>query len=238
MIRIKMRLSRRLEAIYQRLQPNGVLADIGTDHGLLPIKYVCSGLGKVAYAGDIAPEPLERARSNIDRYQLSSQVFPVLSNGLQEIPKDADSIVIAGMGVDNVIAILSAVESRWSSWKQLIIQVNSKEYDLRIFLNQSGFRIIHEVCVYDRGKYYVIIDALFTGAANGYEKLHCLLGPYLMSHPSSTYLAYLKTHLERYRSILAATTNDDVEERVQMIAAYLERSENDEKFKQYRPEIL
>ena len=75
------------------------LADIGTDHGYIPIFAMNNGLCKKAIACDINKGPLLSAKENIELYNLSDKIETRLSNGLLSLsPMEADTIVIAVMG--------------------------------------------------------------------------------------------------------------------------------------------
>ncbi len=60
------KLSIRLQAVADFVTPGSVVADIGTDHGFLPIYLVEKGICPRAVAMDIRQGPLERAREHID----------------------------------------------------------------------------------------------------------------------------------------------------------------------------
>lgn len=85
------------------------LADIGTDHGYLPIWLAKTGRVIHAVAADLRPGPLERAKENVRKYQVEDIVELRLSDGLQAfLPEEADFIVIAGMGGEVIASILGA----------------------------------------------------------------------------------------------------------------------------------
>ena len=89
--------------------PQGVrLADIGTDHGHLPIWLMLQGRIQSAIAADLRPGPLSRARENARRYGVTGIDFR-LCDGLSAIrAEECDAVVIAGMGGENIAAILAA----------------------------------------------------------------------------------------------------------------------------------
>ena len=88
--------------------PQGVrLADIGTDHGHLPIWLMLQGRIQSAIAADLRPGPLSRARENARRYGVTGIDFR-LCDGLSAIrAEECDAVVIAGMGGENIAAILA-----------------------------------------------------------------------------------------------------------------------------------
>ena len=95
----KVRLSSRLERIASMVKDNAVLADIGTDHGFIPVKLVDEGRIQKAIACDLRSGPLERARAHIREYGLENQIETRLSDGLCEIVAgEVDTVLIAGMG--------------------------------------------------------------------------------------------------------------------------------------------
>ena len=74
-------------------------ADIGTDHGYLPVWLLQNGIAETAIAADIHAGPLANARQSTHAYDLTERFRFVLADGLQfPDAKDADVITIAGMG--------------------------------------------------------------------------------------------------------------------------------------------
>ena len=59
-----MLLSKRLQKIADYVQPDNRVADVGTDHGYIPVWLVRSGVCESVIASDIRNEPLKRAMEN------------------------------------------------------------------------------------------------------------------------------------------------------------------------------
>ena len=98
------------------------LADIGTDHGYLPIALCQSGKIPSALACDINPLPLRSAEENIARFGLSKKIQTRLSDGLKEVsPDEADDVVIAGMGGELIRDILTAAPWVKDGEKHLVL---------------------------------------------------------------------------------------------------------------------
>ena len=92
-------LTPRLQLIYDIIPQCNTVADIGTDHGYIPISAVSKGICKYALAMDVNQGPLDAARKNTVKYGVADKVETRLSNGLENLQKgEADVIVIAGMG--------------------------------------------------------------------------------------------------------------------------------------------
>jgi len=86
-------LSARLEAIVQSLRPCRLLADVGADHGLLPIAAVLRGVATNAIASDLREAPLRLAQRNIELAQLESRVTPARGDGLAELADRGVAVV-------------------------------------------------------------------------------------------------------------------------------------------------
>lgn len=107
-----MKLSKRMQAVAAMVSPGNVLADIGTDHGYVPIALVQEHVIPRAIAMDINEGPLERATAHIREYHLESLIETRRSNGVEMLREgEADSILIAGMGGELIIGILTAGEA-------------------------------------------------------------------------------------------------------------------------------
>jgi len=152
-------LSPRLEAVLSFVEGR-VLADIGTDHGYLPIVACLAEKIEYAIACDANAGPLERAAENILRYGLDDRIQARLGFGLRPImPKEADCLVIAGMGGMNIIEILKDQESLLSlhSMKRLIIQPQRDIIKVRHTLDEMGFSFVDEVSVREKHRFYSVI---------------------------------------------------------------------------------
>lgn len=148
-------MMKRLEALIEWVK-GPVIADIGTDHGIVPIEAVKRNRAEKAYACDIAEGPLERAEKAIEQTGMTGRVIPVLCDGIEGVPKDADQFIIAGMGAETIIHIL---EDGDIGDERLLLSPHSHEELLRRYLSDNGFMIIRERRIADRGHFYPIIDA-------------------------------------------------------------------------------
>lgn len=192
----------RLDALVSMLAADLILADIGTDHGYVPIRYIQKhNYISRAYACDIAEGPLKSASRNIADAKLESVIFPVLSKGLAAVPDDATGIVIAGMGLENARQILLDCKHRWPQFKQIVIQINKNVDALRKFLSTEGFRFEQEICVLDKGKYYQICSVIYDGISNRYSSCELFLGPILSKQADDEYLMYCHLQVQKIDNI-------------------------------------
>lgn len=149
------RLSKRLTALANMVTDGNRLADIGTDHGYIPI-YLCQ-TGKIpsALAMDIGKGPLQQAQTHIAEYGLSEQIKTRLSDGMASLQSgEADTILIAGMGGGLVMKILSEGAEKLTGKEELILQPQSEIALVREFLRARNFQILDEDMILEDGKYY------------------------------------------------------------------------------------
>lgn len=135
-----MDLSPRLRAIAEQVPAGAKFADIGTDHGYLPVWLLMSGVAASAVAADLREGPLERAKQTAARYCVAEGLRFRLCDGLSGIaPEEVDVAAIAGMGGDTIAAILSAAP--WTRSKTLLLQPMTAQPELRLWLQTHGYAI-------------------------------------------------------------------------------------------------
>ena len=157
-------LGARLAACASYCRKGSSIADIGTDHALLPIYLMQTGTASAAIASDINSEPLSRAKENAERFDMLDRLSLRLGSGLEKIaPGEVDDIVIAGMGGDLISDILAAAEWVKDARYRLILQPMSKPERLRAWLWSNGFEITEETALIDNGRCYSVLLCGYTG---------------------------------------------------------------------------
>lgn len=139
-----MELTPRLRAIAEQVPQGARLADIGTDHGYLPVWLLLAGRVEHAIATDLRPGPLERARQTAKRLQVEEQLDFRLCDGLSAVhPEEADTVAIAGMGGETIASILEAAP--WTKeGTLLLLQPMTGFAELRSWLQGNGYQIQSE----------------------------------------------------------------------------------------------
>lgn len=93
-----MLLSRRLKAVADFVPQDMICADIGSDHGYLPIYLVGERIIPHAIAADIGKGPLESAAANVRKYDLADKIELRLGNGLTVLrSNEVECVTICGM---------------------------------------------------------------------------------------------------------------------------------------------
>ncbi len=161
-------LSSRLQAIAAMVEEGSLLADIGTDHGYLPIRLLEDGKISGAIAADINRGPLLRAKEHVREKGLDDRISLRLSDGfLAVLPGEADVAVIAGMGGPLTIRILENGKETARALKYLVLSPQSEVRLVRRYLLENGYEILDEDMAEDGGKYYTVIKTAYHQGADG-----------------------------------------------------------------------
>ncbi len=153
----ELRLQPRLQAIADLVPAGARLADVGTDHGYLPVRLLLDGQIASAVASDINEAPLLHARRTAEEYGVEERISFRLCAGLDDVRRgEADTLVIAGMGGETIVGILEAADWDWDG-VTLLLQPMTKAPLLRRWLPEHGFRIVSERLVRDKGTIYAIL---------------------------------------------------------------------------------
>ena len=161
---MKLPLSDRLLACAGFVAPGDRVADIGCDHGYLSIHLLTNGIASAVIASDINEGPLQSAVRNSEKFGVRDKISFYLSDGVQNIPRDFDTLVCAGMGADTIMSIIAhAYDANWLADPKyrLILQCQSKRPELRQWLYDKGFRINRETLAKDGKFVYTIMEVVF-----------------------------------------------------------------------------
>ncbi len=152
------KLDRRLFAAALSIDNCKVLADIGSDHGYLPIYMLLTQKINKAVITDINKEPLESSIRNAEKYHIAANCDFRCGSGLEPINvNECDVISICGMGGDTIAGIISKNLSVAHSAKKMVLQPMTNQIMLRKMLINNKFEIIDEKMVRDRHLFYQII---------------------------------------------------------------------------------
>lgn len=144
--------SNRLEKIIELVGSCGTLVDVGCDHAYIDIEMSKRKLASKIIAIDIKDGPLEKARENIEKAKVKN-IKLVKTDGLKGIDVDKDTtIVIAGMGGELIVKILSSAIP--FEYKKMVLLPHTKIEVLRKFLVDNNFTKTKETLVYEDNKWY------------------------------------------------------------------------------------
>ncbi len=157
------KISKRLCQAASLISDGNRLADVGCDHGYVPIYLLQQQKIPRAIAMDIRRGPLERAEEHIRLYHLDEYIETRLSDGVTALKSDeADTILIAGMGGGLVIHILQTGRDVCRQAKELVLQPQSEIERVRRFLWKERYHVDAEEMVKEDGKYYPMMRVHYT----------------------------------------------------------------------------
>ena len=104
MIRLSKRLKTTAEIVLSKKSKK--IIDVGCDHALLDIYLLQNNNDLKIVASDVKEKPLENAKKNISKYSFLNKIEVCLKDGINNIDKEIDTVVISGMGTETIIDIL------------------------------------------------------------------------------------------------------------------------------------
>lgn len=210
-------VSQRLNAVIALVEPGNRFADVGCDHGFVPICLVQRGLCPGGLAMDVRSGPLQRAREHIRECGLTEQIEVRQGDGFAAMrPGEADSGILAGMGGPLMVRILEDGREQVQGLKELILSPQSELAEVRSYIRQRNFRILKEVMLREDGKYYTVIKVSTAGPAQsaeaGFEEAEDRYGGYLLRERDAVLADYLNKEEKKLQEITKALQNSDGQE--------------------------
>ena len=202
-----MQLSNRLLAVAELAAAGHCLADVGTDHGYIPIYLIGRGNYETAIAMDVNEGPLKRAEENRNLHGMTEKIQLRLSDGVQALKDgEADTVVIAGMGGGLVMKILTEGENVLQTVENLVLQPQSELYKVRDFLEKHAYSIEAENMILEDGKYYPMMRVKH-GNTEPMDDLEKKYGPCLLREKHACLLKYLEQEEKVCQSIQESLKN-------------------------------
>lgn len=220
-------LSMRLERVAAHVPPGARLADIGSDHGYLPVALMLRGNIDYAVAGEAALTPFHSAQRKVRKNDLQDKITVRLANGLAAVePQDQiNAISIAGMGGETIRDILEAGKHRLTGKERLILQPNNRELHVRQWLMENSYQILCEEMLQENQFTYEIIVAERADRVH-YSGEQLQFGPLLMQERSPLFLAKWQLELKRKIRVISQFPRAQEavpQEKVQQVSLLVER---------------
>lgn len=218
---MSMDLSKRLRAVAEltaggKRSTTVCAADIGTDHGYIPISLIKEKEFGHVIAMDVNRGPLERARCNIALEGLEGYIETRLSDGLKELADgEVQCVVIAGMGGALCIKILEEGKKVVEGLQYFVLQPQSEIWKVRAYLQENKYRIVEEDMVLEDGKYYPMMR-VEKGEDSPYSKVELWYGRVLLKnrHPVlKDYLEFVTKEKERILKSLKTSPTERAKNR-------------------------
>ena len=192
-----MELSKRLQAVADLVSEGLVVADVGTDHGYIPIYLIETEKSSKAFAMDVNKGPLLRAKEHIAEHGLEACIETKLSDGVRALQKgECECVVVAGMGGALTIKIMEEGKDIFRSLKEFVLQPQSELQKVRAYLYQNAYSVVEENMVLDDGKFYPMFRVI-NGQSQEYDAIELCYGKLLLEQKNTV----LKTFLEKEKAV-------------------------------------
>lgn len=153
-------LTERMQAIEDMVLPGLPVADIGTDHGIIPADILLKGICPFAVLTDINSGPLEKCRENLNAFGVDPSKFSILQgDGFDPVGDGGfGTVIAAGMGGELITGFFE--ETGWSVKrpageplaKRFVLQPRTHADDLRSYLTEDEFRLCDYKLAKERGR--------------------------------------------------------------------------------------
>ncbi|WP_045169685.1 tRNA (adenine(22)-N(1))-methyltransferase [Caldicellulosiruptor morganii] len=205
--------SKRIEAILKTLEKCNTLADIGCDHGYVAVEAIKREVAKKAIAVDLHPNSLQKAIDLSKKEGVFEKIEFFVGNGFEPIEEPVCQAVIAGMGGDTILSILSSAKDRLKDTK-LVLQPMKDTEILRRWLFENKFDINEEFVVNDKGRFYIVIKTQMSGKLE-YSDMDIYIGRHIhtKSRESLEYILRKKEKLRKIAEMKKANEKDYSEEK-------------------------
>ncbi len=206
-----MKLTNRLLKIASLVTPNKRLADIGTDHGYIPVYLLNKKIINFAILADIKRGPLENARKEVNRNKLEDKVSLRLGSGIEVLKKgEVDEIIIAGMGGILIGELLEANKEVAHEAEKLILQPMQAQEELRKYLLNNGYEILDECLEKEDFRLYEIIVTKYTGKNTKVEDdIYYEVGKKLLENKDELLNEFIDNKIKKYNNIVEKLGNKE-----------------------------
>lgn len=211
-------LPKRLLQLAELVLPGRPMADVGTDHALLPAWLRMHDRVPRAIGTDVHEAPLRQTRArfaSLDTDGLELRQGP----GLEPLaPGEVATIVIAGMGGDRIASILERSPEIVRSTARLVLQPNTRWTSTRRFLAARGLALVDERLV-ARGRHIYLVLVVDPAASPepAWSEPDFVLGPHLRRRRPPLYVRWRRERIQSLeRALSRARAASDESSRVRL----------------------
>ncbi|EOU1699015.1 SAM-dependent methyltransferase [Clostridium perfringens] len=229
-----MELSKRLKRIAEHVDKCESVADIGTDHGYIPIYLVKEGICEKAIASDINKGPIEKAKVNVAFEGVSNKIKCLLGPGLNPLKVgEVNGVILAGMGGNLTRDILLADMEKVKKYDFIILQPAQNPEVLREFLYKNDYEIIDEDLIKDEGRFYELFKVKYNENSEKlvfHDELEYEVSPLLREKNHPLFKEFIEEKINRCETILSFIKEDteaakkrksDLEEKINKLRGML-----------------
>lgn len=191
-------MTERIAKICSYLPDCETFADVGCDHGYCTLYMLERGLCKKAYISDVSAPSLKKAETLLQPYIAAGRCVPVCADGLSGIEEACDCVLIAGMGGEEIVKILSD----GGIPEKFVLQPMKNSEKVRAFLCGHGCGISYDGTFFAEGKFYDLICGSRCGSER-YSEAELRFGRDNLKSPTREFYRKLQGERAKLRAVLS-----------------------------------
>ena len=191
----------------------GSLADVGTDHGFIPLDLLAENEIKYAILTDVNDSPLKLAKAHALEWGFDPAFYELRKgDGLTPLKEgEVDTVIIAGMGGELIESILDNDSVKAHSYRRFIFQPRTHAGELRFYLSNNAFKIVDYRLVKEKGRICEVFAAEPV-AAGQLEPDTDLVSKFLLSKNDPLIREFIDYKINVAESVLENLSNSDSDE--------------------------
>ncbi len=199
-------ISKRIKQIKKYIPLNQDVADVGSDHGLLLRLLFDDGFPNKMLGIENKEGPFSNL-SKLVKAINAENASCVLSNGIDYLPSNYKTVVIAGMGLDTIKAIINKNKDKIDFISDFIIDCHTSYEKVRPFFVELGYHVAEETIIFEDNIYYEIIH--FKKGPQNYTALELTYGPIILLEKSENFINRNKLLIKKNELICSKRPNSD-----------------------------
>lgn len=216
----------RLDFLLEFVEPATILADIGTDHGYVPIEAIKSKQVSHAYGADLNFNPLNQARKNVEKAGLSAEIDLIQTDGLTYFKEHnirLDYVVIAGLGAQSISKIIA---QDYLGINNYLICANTDPWPIREQLQLKNLLINQEFFLVDQDQKYWFLWVSRISGRKVVSKRDLYLGVDKHLLNDRDYQEFLALTTAKYKKLLPLVHHQKQKQFYELFINMVEKGEN------------
>ena len=222
------KLSLRLLSLASLVSKGSFVADVGSDHGALPIFLTNEGISPLTQAIENKKGPFSRLQKAV--YEEASDpesILLSLSDGLSDLDPRMDTVVLAGMGGLLISSILEKHPEKLEKVKTLIIDAHKEKKEVLLTTAKLGFKVAEEIFIEEDGIFYSLWKLEKTAERIEYSETELLFGPYESHRKGEVWRRYMASEEKRLNNLLAKPLSPQRREEIVKTLSLLKESQDE-----------
>ena len=206
-------MTERLEVLYSLIGSGKTFADVGCDHGYISKAVIDNNKFEKVILSDVSEKSLEKAKELLSQY--GDKVEFIACDGFLGYTTTPDEAIIAGMGGEEIIKILS--ESKMPESLVLAPQKNTEK--VRKFLLENGYRLEKDFTFYTAGKFYDAILAKI--GSDEYSPMEVIFGRDNLKQKPQAFIKKIQAEIDLLNGVVESDASQLNKERAKLRLAIL-----------------